>query len=79
MPFMAGRNQVDVSAILSNWQKICHEKCAVVLIVLVWDTQPWYPIVFDLLVQSPLLLPPHKQFLVDPFNRVQPLVAKGQL
>lgn len=25
-------------------QKICHKKCAMVLIALLWDTQPWYPI-----------------------------------
>ena len=60
-------------------QKIHHEKCAVVLIAPVRDTQLWYPIFLDLLVQSPLLFPPHKQLLVDPFNRVHPLVVKGQL
>lgn len=39
-------------------------------VVLVRDTQPWYPVVLDLLVDYPLLIPTHNRLLQDPFNRI---------
>ena len=60
-------------------QKVRQEGCVLVLVTPVWDTQPWYPILLDLPVGYPLLLPLHNRLLVDPFNSVHPLVAQRQL
>ena len=60
-------------------QKIRQEESTVVLVTPVWDIQPWYPVLLDLLVEYPLMLPTHKKLLVDPFNRVHPLVVQNQL
>ena len=58
-------------------QKVSLEGCTVVLVTPVWDVQPWYPILLDLLIEYPLLLLSHS--LVDPFNRVPLLVLQDQL
>ena len=31
-------------------QKVRQEKCTVVLVTPVWDAQPWYPVLLDLLI-----------------------------
>ena len=38
-------------------KKIQHEKAKVLLIALVWRTQPWYPMLLQLLCNIPRLLP----------------------
>ena len=60
-------------------QKVHQEGCTVVLVAPVWDTQPWYPVLLNLLIEYPLLLTPHKHLLVDPFNQDHPLVVRNQL
>ena len=50
-----------------------------VLVTPVCDVQPWYPVLLDLLIEYPLLLPSHGQLLVDAFNRVHPFVLRDQL
>ncbi len=44
-----------------------------------WSTQPWYPLLLDLLIEQPLVLPRSQSLLKDPFNQVHPLLEKGQL
>ena len=48
-----------------------------VLVTPVWDVQPCYPVLLDLLIEYPVLLPSYGQLLVDPFNKV--LVLRDQL
>ena len=60
-------------------QKVRQEECTAVLVTPVWNAQPWYPDLLDLLVEYPLLLPMHNQLLLDPFNRIHPLVVRNQL
>ena len=60
-------------------QKVQQEQCTVVLITPTWNTQPWYPVLLDLLVEYPLLLPTQHRLLTDPFNRVHPLIVSNQL
>ena len=38
-------------------QKIAQEKAEGIMIVPLWDTQPWYPRVMRMLIKAPLLLP----------------------
>ena len=51
----------------------------IVLVTPLWDTQPWYPVLLDLLVDYSLLIPNHNQLRVYPLNQVHPLVAQGKL
>jgi len=60
-------------------QKVLQEGCSVVLVAPVWDTQHWYPLLLELLVELPILLPVNKSLLQDPFNRAHPLLLTGQL
>ena len=34
-------------------QKVHQEGCTMVLVAPVWDTQPWYPVILDLLIEYP--------------------------
>ena len=45
--------------------KVRLEGCTV-LVTPVWDVQPWYRVLLDLLIEYPLLLPSYSQLLVDP-------------
>ena len=54
-------------------QKIQQEQASLLLIAPTWCTQPWYPVLLDLLVAHPLLLPRGADLLRDPFNRLHPL------
>lgn len=60
-------------------QKIHQERATVVLIAPVWSSQTWYPWLFEMLTHCPVLLLSHMTLLQDPFNRVHPLLVKGQL
>ena len=60
-------------------RKIHQEGCSVILVAPVWVTQPWYPMLLELLVDLPLLLPAFPLLLLDHFNRTHPLLEKGQL
>ena len=56
-------------------QKVHQEGCTLVIVTPTWDTQPWYPVILELLVEYPILLLPHQQ---DPFNRPHPLLVNNQ-
>lgn len=53
-------------------QKVEEEKATLILIAPTWSTQPWYPVLLDLLIAHPLLLPQRPDFLTDPFNQFYP-------
>ena len=59
--------------------KVRREGCTIVLIAPTWSTQQWYPVLLELLIDYPLLLPSHKMLLQDPFNRLHPMMLKNQL
>ena len=54
-------------------QKVRNERASLLLIAPTWSAQPWYPVLLDLLVGHPLLLPRRADLLRDPFNRLHPL------
>ena len=60
-------------------RKVIREGCTIVLIAPVWPAQAWFPILLECLIEYPVLLPKHRQLLTDPFNRLHPLLEKGQL
>lgn len=45
----------------------------------IWQSQPCYPVLLELLVDFTLILPGIQMLLTDPFNNPHPLVATGQL
>ena len=50
-------------------QKICDNKAVVLLIAPVWTTQSWYPLVLQLLIEEPILLPKKENLLVLPHSK----------
>ena len=57
-------------------QKVRQEQSTLIVIALVWPAQVWYPLLLELLVQHPVLLPSHRYLLRDPFGKLQMM---GQL
>ena len=57
--------------LLRTLSKIQHEKAKVLLIAPVWRTQPWYPILLQLLCSIPRLLPKDwdKEIVVSPTQK----------
>ena len=69
---------------LLSWclQKVRVEKATVLLIAPVWRTQPWYPLILELAIQTPFLLSQHPDLLQlchnyqpHPMRNVIPLAA----
>ena len=56
-------------------QKVRLEGCTVVLVTPVWDVQPWYPVLLDLLIEYPLLLLSHSR----PLQQGTPIGDQPQL
>ena len=78
---LAGRTRICLSPFLFGRQmftKVRREGCTIVLIAPTWSTQQWYPVLLELLIDYPLLLPSHKMLLQDPFNRLHPMMLKNQ-
>lgn len=50
-----------------------------ILIAPVWQTQPWYPRLLQLLVSNPILIPQTPDLLVNALKEVHPLVASNTL
>ena len=60
-------------------RKVREEKASLVLIALIWRSQPCYPILLELLIDLPLILPEDPMLLMDLFSNPHPLVVSGQL
>ena len=50
-----------------------------ILIAPVWQSQPWYPQLMELLVAKPRLLPVKMDLLTNPRKEVHPLVRNNSL
>ena len=60
-------------------RKIRQEKAHVILISPAWQTQSWYALLLEMSVKDPILLPQHKNLLMDPQNQIHPLVKEKTL
>ena len=60
-------------------RKVWTEGATLLIVAPVWPMQSWYPVLLELLVDLPLLLPIHQDLLHDPFNRPHPLLIQGSL
>ena len=59
--------------------KTIQELAELVIITPVWQTQPWFPKVLTMLVDSPVLLPQIPALLTSPTGSSHPLMQRGQL
>ena len=55
--------------ILSVSAKIRRDKAKVILVAPVWPTQPWYPLILQLLDDVPCLLPRREDLVISPSQR----------
>ena len=55
--------------ILRTLSKIQREEARVLLIAPVWRTQPWYPLLLQLLIKIPRLLPEGKEMVISPTQK----------
>ena len=53
-------------------RKVEQEQSTVTLIAPLWPAQPWFPLLFNLLVDFPLLLPEWSTLLLSPHHHKQP-------
>jgi len=60
-------------------RKVREEKASLILIAPVWRSQPWYPMLLELLTDFPRVLPVDPALLTGPFGEPHPLTASGQL
>lgn len=61
------------SIILRVLQKIITEKAQGIVVVPIWNTQPWFPVFTSLLIEEPLILKPDKFLLSSPSRLPHPL------
>ena len=60
-------------------QKIQAEQSTVVLIAPIRPNQPWYPMLLQLIVEFPLLLPQSHNLLTDSKGHLHPLITQNRL
>ena len=61
-------------------QKVLEEEVhRVLLIAPVWPAQHWYPLLLQMLVDYPVLLPSHEDLILNPHQQAHPLIQNGHL
>jgi len=59
--------------------KVRNEKCTLMLVAPVWQTQHWYPLLLEMSIRNPVLLPQHRDLLKDPSGKNHPLTQKRSI
>ena len=59
--------------------KIRIEKATIILIAPIWQAQPWYPMILQMLMADPVRLPCFPQILMSPSGQCHPLSLSGTL
>ena len=82
MPFISAGKTYRVmpspfSLIGKCLQKVRTEQNTVVLVAPLWQNQTWYPVLLELMVEFPLLLPDWKDILRDPMDQLHWYVSTG--
>ena len=60
-------------------RKIMTEQIDAIVIAPLWPTQMWFPVLMEMLVDNPIILPPTSSTLRDPCNKPHPLSDKMSL
>lgn len=61
------------SLLLKVLNKIKRDKATGVVVFPLWETQPWYPLLKQLMVSEPLIFSPNKTLLLSPFREPYPM------
>jgi hypothetical protein len=59
-------------------QKLKRYDIEMIIITPIWVTQPWYPLLLTMSIQSPLLLPNNTNLLSNPKGEVHPLLGRDR-
>ena len=59
--------------------KITKDQATVILVTPTWQMQTWYPKLLEMVVETPILLPPYPDLLTDPGQNNHPLIETKQL
>ena len=65
--------------ILPCLAKVREEKCQVVIVTPTWQTQHWYPLLLQMSIDFPVLIPMNTRTLTAPQGEVHPLIANDTL
>ena len=57
--------------------KVVQDEATLVLIAPTWQTQPWYSVLLEMIIEDPILLPPVPDLLTSPLNQIHPLQSQG--
>jgi hypothetical protein len=60
-------------------EKISREKANIILVCPVWPTQPWFPVLLELVCDVPLIVKPASTLLVSSLGIPHPLMSTGSL
>ena len=60
-------------------QKVRREESTITIVAPLWKNQSWYPMLLELMVDFPLLLPHKEDLLRDPMGQLHPLVCQNSL
>ena len=62
-------------------KKVSQDKADLVLVAPVWQAQPWWPVLLNLLTKKPVMIPNSKYLLRDPANpfRIHPMYPRLHL
>jgi ribonuclease HI len=60
-------------------QQVNTQKVIITLIYPIWPTQPWFPVLNEMMLEAPYLLPDHPKLLENIRNEVHPLMSSATL
>ena len=60
-------------------RKMLKHHISMIIVTPVWTSQPWYPLMLDLSIQNPILLPEKQDLLSNPRMEVHPLIKNRTL
>ena len=59
--------------------KVYKDRATVVIVTPTWHSQPWYPTLLEMVVDTPVLLPKTPRLLLSPRGDTHPLAQQGSL
>ena len=60
-------------------KKVQAHRSSMIIITPTWNTQPFYPLLLQMVTQEPIMLPKSNNLLLDPAGNQHPLVTEGNL
>lgn len=76
---LESKSIVRISPIGRCLEKMKRSKTTIILIALLWVTQPWYPMLLEMLVEHPILLNSNIETLTHLSGEIHPLLQNRTL